>query len=166
MQNEKIKKTVLTGLLTAIIIITTMFLVIPVPRMQGAYVNAGDAAIYVTAMLLSPLWAMASAGAGSALADLFLGSTVYAPATLVIKGLMGLTCAILIGKSRGKFRKLFAILLSGLIMPAGYFIYEAFLYGIAAALASGVFNLIQYAAGAFIGVLCAHAVELIGARRL
>ena len=38
----------------------------------------------------SPVYAFVSAGLGSALADVFSGYLVYAPATFVIKGLMAL----------------------------------------------------------------------------
>ena len=151
---------VLASLLTAIVVITTMFLAIPIPNITGAYINAGDAAVYMCAFLLGgPLGAIAAA-LGSALADIFLGSIIYAPATFIIKGLMALIAALLF--PRFKARKLPALLIAGLIMPAGYFIYEWILLNSVAAAAAGiVFNFIQYAGGVLLGFLSIKAVSLI-----
>ena len=154
-------KLVTTALMCAIVVITTMFvpITIPVPLLRGAYLNAGDAAVFVAAYVLGGPVGAAAAGIGSALADVFLGSYIYAPATLVIKGVMALIAGTLMKKWN---KPLFAIILSGLIMPAGYFLYEWALLGdFRLALAGVPFNLAQYAVCAVIGFFAVKAVALI-----
>ena len=98
MHDEKIKRLTLAGLMCAVVVITTMFAAVPIPGVQGAYANAGDAAVYASAYLLGWPWGVMVAAVGSGLADLLLGSALYAPATLVIKGLMALIAAKLLKK--------------------------------------------------------------------
>ncbi|MEG1548542.1 MAG: ECF transporter S component [Clostridia bacterium] len=163
--DEKIRRTVLGALMCAIVVITTMFLAIPIPNITGAYVNMGDAAVYVCAFVLGgPLGAVVAA-IGSALADMFLGSFIYAPATFVIKGLMALCAGVLM--SRWPKFKLGALLVAGLIMPLGYFLYEWALLGSMAAAAAGLlFNLIQYAGGVTIGIFAISAVGIVGRQKV
>ena len=84
MKQDKIKTLTWAGLMCAIVVVTTMFAAIPIPGVQGAYANAGDAAVYASAHLLGWPWGVAAAAIGSMLADLLLGSALYAPATFVI----------------------------------------------------------------------------------
>ena len=58
---------------------------IPVPLPGGGYANAGDVLVLLSAFVLGPGLGAAAAGVGSALADLILGYTIYAPGTLIIK---------------------------------------------------------------------------------
>lgn len=160
MQNEKTKQLVLAGLMTAITVVMTMFVAIPVPNVTGAFVNCGDAAVYTSAFLLGGSIGAVAAGIGSALADLFLGSAIYAPATLIIKALMALITGILMKKLSG-YKRILALLVGGLIMPVGYGIYEIILYGFPTAIASMPFNLIQYAGGIIIGAVVIKALDLI-----
>ena len=90
MKQDKIKTLTWAGLMCAIVVVTTMFAAIPIPGVQGAYANAGDAAVYASAHLLGWPWGVAAAAIGSMLADLLLGSALYAPATFIIKGVMAL----------------------------------------------------------------------------
>lgn len=87
---SKYYKPVACGVLTAIVTVATMFLSIPIPGFSGAYMNAGDAAVYLCAYMIGGWWGAACAGIGSALADILLGAMVYAPATFIIKGCMAL----------------------------------------------------------------------------
>ena len=86
--DDKIKKIVWTGLLTAMVAVGTMIRV-PYPMANG-YLNAGDAIVMVSAFLLTPWCGAFAAGVGSALTDFLYGMAIYAPATLVIKGCMAL----------------------------------------------------------------------------
>ena len=43
---SKYYKPVACGVLTAIVTVATMFLSIPIPGFSGAYMNAGDAAVF------------------------------------------------------------------------------------------------------------------------
>lgn len=68
---SKYYKPVACGVLTAIVTVATMFLSIPIPGFSGAYMNAGDAAVYLCAYMIGGWWGAACAGIGSALADIF-----------------------------------------------------------------------------------------------
>ena len=157
---NNVKKLVICGLMAAVTTAATMFLSMPIPGVTGAYINAGDAAVYISAYLLGGPLGAACAGVGSALADLLLGSALYAPATLIIKAGMGLLAGALMSRLKG-WKSIFALLSAGVIMVAGYFGYECILYGTAAALLSIPMNLIQYAGGVLIGFICIQAIRRV-----
>ena len=158
MNDEKIKRLTLAGLMCAIVVITTMFAAVPIPGVQGAYANAGDAAVYAAAYLLGWPWGVAVAAVGSGLADILLGSALYAPATLVIKGLMALIAAKLLRKGGMRIPRL---LVSGIVMVAGYFAYECMLYGASVAMLSIPANLIQAVLGAVLGSVIIRGIETL-----
>ena len=85
---SKTQKIVLAALIAALACVATMIVKIPSP-MKG-YVNLGDCIVLTAGWILSPWYAFLAAGLGSALADLFSGYVIYAPATFVIKGVMAL----------------------------------------------------------------------------
>ena len=158
MHDEKIKRLTLAGLMCAIVVITTMFAAVPIPGVQGAYANAGDAAVYAAAYLLGWPWGVAVAAVGSGLADILLGSALYAPATLVIKGLMALIAAKLLRKGGMRIPRL---LVSGIVMVAGYFAYECIIYGASVAVLSVPANLIQAVLGAVLGSIIIKGIETL-----
>ena len=158
MDQTRIKSLVTHGLLTAVIAVLTLFASITLPVGDGgAYLNAGDAAVYASAYILGPVGGAIVSGVGSALADVLHGSPIYAPVTLVIKALMGLVCGLLLKRLRRV-----PPFIAGLIMPAGYFAFEAALYGAATALFGLWTNGIQYAFGSFAGLLLFMAFERAG----
>ena len=86
MDRKKIRMIAYGGILTGLVLVATMFL--QIPNGQGGYVNLGDGVIFASSLILGP-FAGVVAALGSVMSDLFLGYAQYAPATLVIKGLMG-----------------------------------------------------------------------------
>ena len=72
----------------ALICVATMIIKLPSPI--GGYINVGDGIVLLCGWTLGPMYAFFVAGIGSALADIFAGYILYAPATFVIKGLMAL----------------------------------------------------------------------------
>lgn len=165
MKPKSVKNAVLGGLLMALIALATAFLAFPIPGVTGAYVNAGDGCVFAAAYYLPGVLGAVVAGIGSALADAMLGSLIYLPATLVIKGLMAFAAGKLFRIFKKKWGIVIAMLLSGLIMPAGYFIYECALYGAPIAVLSIPFNLLQYAAGVILGVLIVKGMDFIFSRK-
>ena len=135
----RIRRLVVYGLLTALIAMLTLFASFPLPL--------GEGGAYLNAYLIGPVGGMITAAVGSAAADLLHGAAIYAPATLVIKGLMGLICGSLF-----KRIKYAAPPVAGLIMPLGYFAFEYALFGSAAALYGLWTNAIQYAFGVIVGI--------------
>jgi uncharacterized membrane protein len=81
-------KLVTMGLFTAVVCVVTMSFSIYVPATRG-YFNIGDSMVFLTALLFGPIIGAFAGGVGAGLADLFLGYSYYAPATLVIKGFEG-----------------------------------------------------------------------------
>lgn len=140
-------KLVLGGLMGAVILLLTIVVAVPIPGMAGAYVNLGDAGVYLAAFLLGPFGALA-AGIGSMLADLLLGSALYALPTLCIKGGM----ALLYWALSKKTHRAVAMLIAGALVPVGYFLFEATLYGAATAALGIPANLIQWAVGVLLGL--------------
>jgi len=80
------QKIVISSMFAALVCVATMLIKIPSP-LKG-YINLGDGIVLLAAWILPLPYGMAAAGLGSALADLFSGYVVYAPATFIIKALM------------------------------------------------------------------------------
>ncbi|MCS7132268.1 MAG: ECF transporter S component [Aigarchaeota archaeon] len=113
------------ALSTALVLAATIVVNIYVPATRG-YFNLGETMIYLVALLFDPVTAAFAGGVGSALADIILGYTIYAPATLVIKAAEGALASFLIHSLRDKRRGLFALSMgtvtaySILILVIGY----------------------------------------------
>ena len=148
MKNAKIKTLVLSAMFAALIFVATA--VFPIPLGNG-YANLGDTLIAVCAFFVGPLWGAMAAGEGSARADLFLGYTVYAPATFIIKALMAVIFFFLykpFAKGKGKIpASLLASFCAEVFMIAGYFLFESILYTPAGALPNIMGNSIQGVVG-------------------
>lgn len=155
--NKPLHKLVLAGLLAGCVLLLTIAVPIPIPNMAGAYINPGDTGVYVAAYLLGAPWGVLAAAAGSALADILLGSILYAGPTFLIKGLMAFVAAKLLKSWQGK--KLIALLCAGILMPLGYFLYETALYGAATAMIGVPLNLIQYVIGVVLGLIAIKVLE-------
>lgn len=164
--DQKVRLIVRIATLCALVSVVTISMVIPIPNMTGAYVNAGDAIVYTCAYMLGGVWGALAAGLGSAAADLILGSALYAPATLIIKGLMAFVAGRIMARGSGSFlNRLLALALGGAVMPLGYFLYESALYGAGPAVAGLPFNLIQYVGGVALGLFLIQAIDRILNRR-
>lgn len=148
--------TLVTASLLAALCCVATFIKLAITPTNG-YVNLGDVVILLAACLLSPVYAALAAGIGSMLADILMGYAQYAPATFVIKALMGLiACLIFTATSKicatKKWLSPIFTILAGLcaevIMVGGYFVYEAFIlsYGMGA-VASVIPNVFQGIAG-------------------
>jgi len=151
------------ALFAALICIVTMLIVFPIPATQG-FINIGDAIVMITALLFGPIVGSLAGGIGSMLADLFLGYTLYAPATLIIKGLEGLIVG-LIANPRNKsarldYRDFLGVIAGGLVMVFGYFLYEIILFGLEIALLEIFLNgLIQFGLGSLIALIFIFAAR-------
>jgi uncharacterized membrane protein len=126
------KKLVLNSLMIALVFVITYlpFLHIPSP-IAGGYYNVGDAAVMIAAILLGRKSGFIAGAIGSALADIATLSFIYAPATLVIKGIEGcIIGAIARRKSDdgagepSRVRQILAVSAGAIEMVLGYFIYQ------------------------------------------
>ncbi len=145
------KKITTLAISIAIIFVVTWLVKFPVPATSGAYVNAGDAVIYVVAFILGgPLGAIAAA-LGSALADLATGAVIYIVPTLIIKGLMALIAGLLT-KKQEFIGYIMGIIIGEMLMVFGYVIYEIMIFGREYAIASLPYNFIQLVGSIIIAV--------------
>ncbi|MCT4544750.1 MAG: ECF transporter S component [Vallitalea sp.] len=99
--NEYIKKITYTGLMTALILLSTMSLKVPVPFTNG-YIHLGDSMIFIAAILLGSICGAFAAGVGSALADILLGFPHWAIPTLIIKAIMAAIVGICVSHKNSK----------------------------------------------------------------
>lgn len=152
--NLTTKKTVSAAMLAALCCVATMIIKLPSP-IKG-YLNLGDCAVLLSGFTLSPCYGFLAAGLGSALADIFSGYVVYAPATFAIKGLMAI-----IAHFGFRYLKKIGItparIVSGAVAEAamilGYFVFEGFMYGFAPSAVNIPANGVQGAVGLIIGVV-------------
>lgn len=136
------KDVVLCGILMALTTIMTMIVQIPVIGAHG-YVNMGDTVVLFTALYLGKKYGCIVGGLGSALADLLSGYGVYAPVTLIAKGLEGYVCGLIAEKIPGRLGRIIATLVGAGIMVSGYFIGEIFMYGLKTSMAAVPANSMQ-----------------------
>ncbi len=135
MNFKKVQKLVTAALFTAIICVATIIIQIPSPL--TGYFNLGDCFVLIAAWYLGLGYGTLAAGLGSALADIILGYTVYAPATFVIKALMAVAAYLIFKAIKNKplIGKIISAVSAEAIMVLGYFVYESVIlkYGLAAA---------------------------------
>ena len=160
-QNNTTQRIVMAALLAALTCVATMIIKIPSP-LKG-YLNLGDCVVLLAGWMLSPTYGFLAAGLGSALADTFSGYVTYVPATFVIKGLMALIAFYGFKLLQSKLGNISSRIISGIVaevvMVAGYFIFEGFLYGFGPSLVNIPANVIQGIAGLIIGTILVKVFE-------
>lgn len=122
------RQTAVTAVLVALAFLGTMFIRIPIPATNG-YFNVGDMFVILAGIWLGPWRGLAVGAIGPAAADA-IGFPQFILATAVTKGLEGLTAG-LIAKSVREQRvgvSTIAGIAGGLVMVAGYFVFEAVVY--------------------------------------
>ena len=152
MENKMDKKTnrlALAGQLAGATLLLTL-ISIPLPSGYG-YVNLGDAGVFLCAILLPGGLGALAAGLGAALADLILGWAMYAPVTLLIKGLTALLAGL--AMHRAKRAAVPLALICCLLVPLGYFLFETVLLTTPVAAVNVLPNAFQAVVGASLGTL-------------
>ncbi len=159
--NTKTKKLVIAALMAALTCVATMMITIPSP-LKG-YLNLGDCLVLTAGWMLSPAYGFLAAGIGSALADIFAGYFIYAPATFVIKGFMAMIACygfrLLHKKCNHLISRIFSGAAAELLMVLGYFVFEGFMYGFSASAVNIPANGVQGIAGLLIGIVLMKAIE-------
>ncbi len=155
------QKIVITSLLAALTCVATIIIKIPSP-LKG-YLNLGDCVVLLSGWTLLPVYGFLAAGLGSALADLFSGYVVYAPATFVIKGLMALVAYYgfrLLHKKLGNLpSRVITGVVAEVVMILGYFVFEGFLYGFGPSVVNIPANGVQGIAGLILGCILVKVFE-------
>ena len=150
------KEVAMGGLFAACVTAATL-LSIPLPGFR-LYFNMGEGFIYTIALLKGPFYGAAAGGIGASLADLILGYPLWAPFTLVIKGVEG----FLVGVLRKK--RLVALAAGMCVMIAGYTTLAGILYGWKAAPVEFMTDVLQTGIGAGVALLLTKALERFTAK--
>ena len=146
---------ILAGLLAALILFTTAYVLhIPIGT-SGGYIHLGDTMVYLAAALLPAPYAVAAAAVGGCLADVVSGAAAWALPTALIKAAMVLPFT---GKKPTILckRNLLAPVVSGVIGIGGYFVAECVLMRLAGT------DWVVAAAGAVAAILPNGMQELAG----
>ena len=159
--DKKTKRLALAGQPCGATLLLTL-LSIPLPSGYG-YVNLGDAGVFLCVCLLPGGLGALAAGVGAALADLILGWAMYAPVTLLIKGLTALLAGLAL--RRAKKAGLPLSLLCCLLVPLGYFLYETILLTAPVAAVNVLPNALQAAIGAALGTLVGRHLQALIKRK-
>lgn len=159
--DNKTRKIVLAAMLAALCCVATMIIKIPSP-LKG-YLNLGDCIVLLSGFMLSPAYGFLAAGVGSALADIFSGYIIYAPATCIIKGVMAVIACYgvkLMQKKMGTTpARIISSIVAEIVMVLGYFIFEGFMYGFFPSAVNIPANAIQGFAGILLGVILAKLFD-------
>ncbi len=152
---KRTKQLVTAALLIALICVATMIIKIPSP-FKG-YLNLGDAMVLFSGWILPPVYGFFAAAAGSALADIFSGYAIYAPATFLIKGITAFSAQLIFKQLSKKTETRFSRILSGMIAEAfmvlGYYAFEGILYGFVPSAVNIIPNAVQGAAGLILSLI-------------
>ena len=153
---------IMTAMLVALVFIATVFLNIKLPiSANGGLVHLGTAMLFIASILYGPKKGALAGAIGMGLFDLVGGWVLWAPITIVARGLQG----YIVGKiawSNGRKGSslgfnLIATIVSTPVMIACYYIWEGILYGNwIAPLASIPGDLVQSVLGIMVAIpLCA-----------
>lgn len=112
--------------MAALTMISTMVIAVPSPTM--GFIHVGDALVILCGVICGPLLGGLAAGLGSMLADLFMGYTISALPTFIIKFVSAFIVGYLFKKMNREEHKRYRLPLASVIaeinMVLGYFIYH------------------------------------------
>ncbi len=145
---SKVTKIIKAAVFAALACVCTMMVAIPLGG--GGYANLGDTIVVTAGFFCGSFFGPLAAAVGSALADILSGYALYAPATFVIKGIMALIVSLIcrkMNKSGFSWRVIVSAVVAEVLMVAGYFVFEVFVYNIGVAVMDILGNAIQGACG-------------------
>ena len=146
----------ISGILSALVFVITAYLHIPT---YNGYVHCGDGVIFLAACVLPMPYSIIVGALGAMLADLLTGFAIWAPGSMIIKGLLALLFTCKSNKILTK-RNLVMLLPAALISAAGYYLYEALITGSFIASLSGIpGSIIQAVASSILFVVAGLAMD-------
>lgn len=146
------------ALVASVVLVATMFLKLPTPT---GYIHLGDGIIYAASLAFGPVFGAISGAVGSTLADILGGYAIWAPWTLVIKGIAGWLIGKL-GHGQPRSRQILAMIVAAVWTVAGYALGTSLMYSPKAALAESLGNVVQTGSGVIIGMVLGPALKSIG----
>ncbi len=163
--NKRTFNLILTSMSIALVFVATLLLNIKLPiTANGGLVHLGTAMLFIIALVFGPKKAAIAGAVGMGLFDLVSGWTLWAPITIVARGLQG----YLVGKiawSNGRAGNsvrfnILAAIASIPVMLAVYYVGEAIIYGnfvVPAASIPG--NIVQNVVGLLVAIPVAIALK-------
>jgi uncharacterized membrane protein len=153
MKSKDTQRIVMSGMFIALVTATT-FINIPYPGSAGGLMHLGTLMLFIIALKFGKYYGAISGGIGMAIFDIIGGWMAWAPGTLVVRLLMGFVVGLVSQSKQGQgkniYKNVIAIILGGLVMIVGYYLYEAvFLTSFGAASLSFVGNGAQIVIGLF-----------------
>ena len=146
----------ISGILSALVFVITAYLHIPT---YNGYVHCGDGVIFLAACVLPMPYSIIVGALGAMLADLLTGFAIWAPGSMIIKGLLALLFTCKSNKILTK-RNLVMLLPAALISTVGYYIYEALITGSFIASLSGIpGSIIQAVASSILFIVAGLAMD-------
>ncbi|MFS0667084.1 ECF transporter S component [Peribacillus frigoritolerans] len=165
--SQKTMDLIITAMLIALVFVSTFFLNIKLPiAANGGLVHLGTAMLFIASILFGPKKAALAGAIGMGLFDIVGGWTLWAPITIVARGLQG----YIVGKiawSKGRNGtsiafNVIATIVSIPFMIAVYYIGEGILYGNwIAPLASIPGDLVQNILGIIVAVPVCVALKKV-----
>lgn len=165
--NTRVQDLILTAMMISLVFVATLFINIRLPiAANGGLVHLGTAMLFIISILFGPKKGALAGAIGMGLFDLFSGWTLWAPFTILTRGLQG----YLVGKiawSNGRKGNSFtwnilAILTSVPFMLGGYYICEGVLFNSwVAPVASIPGNIVQNAVGLIVAIPVAAVLKKI-----
>ena len=139
----------LSGIFSALVFVITAYLHIPT---YNGYVHCGDGFIFIAACILPMPYSIIVGVLGAMLADLLTGFAIWAPGSMIIKGLLALLFSCK-AKKIITTRNLIMLFPAALISAIGYYLYESLIYGnFVASLAGIPGSLVQAVASSIVFV--------------
>ena len=133
MKIRNTKTITMIGIMIALVTVAT-YIGIPTPGSMGGYIHLGTLVTFVIALKYGKEIGALTGGIGAALFDIFSLYTLWAPGTLVIRLVMGYTVGKIAETDEGQGismkKNVIAILVGGVILLVGYFIYQLFILGL------------------------------------
>ncbi|MET1014410.1 MAG: ECF transporter S component [Paenisporosarcina sp.] len=165
--NARTFNLILTSMLIALVFVATLLLNIKLPiTANGGLVHLGTAMLFIASILFGPKKGAIAGAVGMGLFDLFAGWTLWAPFTILARGLQG----YLVGKiawSNGRngssvVFNLIGTIISVPVMLAVYYICEGVLYSHwIAPVASIPGNIVQNVVGMIVAIPVCIALKRI-----
>src|SRR3954469_9083861 len=160
--SKKTLDLILTAMLVALVFLSTFFLNIKLPiSVNGGLVHLGTAMLFIASILFGPKKGALAGAIGMGLFDIMGGWLLWAPITIVARGLQGFIVGKIAwsnGRKGSSLRfNLIATIVSTPVMIACYYVWEGILYGNwIAPLASIPGDLVQSVLGIMVAIpLCA-----------
>ncbi|MBO5772925.1 MAG: TIGR04002 family protein [Clostridia bacterium] len=156
MKNNKAKLICMTGIFSALVFVVTAYLHIPT---NNGYVHCGDGFIFIASCVLPMPYSISVGVLGAMFADLLTGYAIWAPGSMIIKGLLALLFTCKANKILTK-RNLVMLLPATLISVVGYYLYEVLITESFTASLSGIpSSLIQALASSIVFVVIGAVMD-------